>query len=59
MNVITKVVKEEVNMDVIILNDQHEDATEVRNEKVVYESNINMSLPLKTILNLLKRYLHS
>ena len=29
MNVITKVVKEEVNMDVIILNDQHEDATEV------------------------------
>ncbi|TYK26466.1 hypothetical protein E5676_scaffold313G00290 [Cucumis melo var. makuwa] len=55
MNVITKVVNEEVNMDVIILNDQHEDATEVRNEKVVYESNINMSLPLKTILNLLKR----
>ena len=29
MNVTTKVVKEEANVDVIILNGQHEDATEV------------------------------
>ncbi|KAA0047907.1 hypothetical protein E6C27_scaffold133G001860 [Cucumis melo var. makuwa] len=51
MNVTTKVVKEDANVDVIILNDQHDDATEVCNEKeVVCESNIKMPLPLKTIL---------
>ncbi|KAA0052815.1 uncharacterized protein E6C27_scaffold773G00060 [Cucumis melo var. makuwa] len=51
MNVTTKVVKEEVNVDVIILNDQQEDAMEVRNEKeIVCDSNIKMPLPLKTIL---------
>ncbi|KAA0037125.1 putative serine/threonine-protein kinase nek2 [Cucumis melo var. makuwa] len=51
-----KLLKEEVNVDVIILNDLQEDAIEVRNEKeVVCESNIKMPLPLKTIL----RYLHS
>ncbi|KAA0041019.1 uncharacterized protein E6C27_scaffold125G002470 [Cucumis melo var. makuwa] len=50
-NVENEVVKEEVNVDVIILNDLQEDAIEVRNEKeVVCESNIKMSLPLKTIL---------
>uniref|UniRef100_A0A9I9E9U7 Uncharacterized protein n=1 Tax=Cucumis melo TaxID=3656 RepID=A0A9I9E9U7_CUCME len=51
MNVTTNVVKEEVNVDVIILNDEHGDATEVRNEKeVVCGSYINMPLSLKTIL---------
>ncbi|KAL0556376.1 hypothetical protein IC582_004889 [Cucumis melo] len=51
MNVTTKVVKEEVNVDVIILNDQQEDAIEVCNEKeIVCDSNIKMPLPLKTIL---------
>uniref|UniRef100_A0A9I9ECX2 Uncharacterized protein n=1 Tax=Cucumis melo TaxID=3656 RepID=A0A9I9ECX2_CUCME len=51
MNVTTKVVKEEVNVDVIILNDQQEDAIEVHNEnKIVCDSNIKMPLPLKTIL---------
>ncbi|KAL0540391.1 hypothetical protein IC582_024628 [Cucumis melo] len=50
-NVENEVVKEEVNVDVIILNDLQEDAIEVRNEKeVVCEFNIKMSLPLKTIL---------
>ncbi|TYJ98686.1 uncharacterized protein E5676_scaffold429G00150 [Cucumis melo var. makuwa] len=50
MNVTTKVIKEEVNVDVIILDDQHEDAIEVLNKKeVVCESNIDMPLPLKTI----------
>ncbi|TYK20378.1 putative serine/threonine-protein kinase nek2 [Cucumis melo var. makuwa] len=50
-NLEKEVVKEEVNVDVIILNDLQEDAIEVRNEKeVVCESNIKMSLPLKTIL---------
>ncbi|KAA0053402.1 uncharacterized protein E6C27_scaffold428G00700 [Cucumis melo var. makuwa] len=51
MNATTKVVKEEVNVDVIILNDQQEDAIDVRNEKeVIRDFNIKMSLPLKTIL---------
>ncbi|KAA0067089.1 putative serine/threonine-protein kinase nek2 [Cucumis melo var. makuwa] len=56
MNVTTKVVKEEVNVDVVILNDQHEDARKVCNEKeVVCESNINMPLPLKTILKFVEK----
>ncbi|TYK03264.1 transposase [Cucumis melo var. makuwa] len=46
-----EVVKDEVNVDVIILNDLQKDAIEVRNEKeVVCEFNMKMSLPLKTIL---------
>ncbi|KAA0066037.1 hypothetical protein E6C27_scaffold21G00090 [Cucumis melo var. makuwa] len=50
-NVENEVVKEEVNVDVIILNDLQEDAIEVRNEKeVVCESNMKMPLPLKIIL---------
>ncbi|KAA0068139.1 transposase [Cucumis melo var. makuwa] len=50
-NVEKEVVKKEVNVDVIILNDLHKDAIEVRNEKeVVCESNMKMPLPLKTIL---------
>ncbi|KAA0040723.1 uncharacterized protein E5676_scaffold189G00050 [Cucumis melo var. makuwa] len=50
-NLEKEVVKEEVNVDVIILNDLEEDAIEVRSEKeVVCESNIKMPLPLKTIL---------
>ncbi|KAL0554499.1 hypothetical protein IC582_008421 [Cucumis melo] len=64
-NVEKEVVKKEVNVDVIILNDLHKDAIEVRNEKeVVCESNMKMPLPLKTILRfaekvMLQRYLHS
>ncbi|KAL4026553.1 hypothetical protein IC575_014989 [Cucumis melo] len=46
-----QVVKDEVNVDVIILNDLQKDAIEVRNEKeVVCEFNMKMPLPLKTIL---------
>ncbi|XP_050944322.1 uncharacterized protein LOC127150505 [Cucumis melo] len=56
MNGTTKVVKEEVNVDVITFNDQHEDAIEVRNEKeIVCDSNIKMSLPLKTILRFVEK----
>ncbi|KAL4032267.1 hypothetical protein IC575_005337 [Cucumis melo] len=55
-NLEKEVVKEEVNVDVIILNDLQEDAIEVRNEKeVVCESNIKMPLPLKTILRFVKK----
>ncbi|KAL0554077.1 hypothetical protein IC582_007988 [Cucumis melo] len=51
-----EVVKEEVNVDVIILNDLQEDAIEVRNEKeVVCESNIKMPQPLKTILRFVEK----
>ncbi|TYK28663.1 uncharacterized protein E5676_scaffold165G00300 [Cucumis melo var. makuwa] len=51
-----EVVKEKVNVDVIILNDLQEDAIEVRNEKeVVCESNIKMPLPLKTILRVAEK----
>ncbi|KAL0541332.1 hypothetical protein IC582_021374 [Cucumis melo] len=49
-NVEKEVVKEEVNVDVIILNDLQEDIIEVRNKKEVVTSNMKMSLPLKTIL---------
>ncbi|KAA0047527.1 transposase [Cucumis melo var. makuwa] len=49
-NVVKEVVKEEVNVDVIILNDLQEDIIEVRNKKEVVTSNMKMSLPLKTIL---------
>ncbi|KAL4030956.1 hypothetical protein IC575_009211 [Cucumis melo] len=55
-NVEKEVVKKEVNVDVIILNDLQKDAIEVRNEKeVVCESNMKMPLTLKTILRFAKK----